>query len=71
MTLQACSAFPMHSGKRYRTNGPLVLHEMLSKYIYIGSVYHMGATLLTVFHRCFETLQMFSVWHQDVHVVLV
>ena len=44
-------------------------NEMLSKCIDIG--YFLGATPLPVFRNCFATLQMFSVWNEDVHVVLV
>ena len=45
------------------------LHEMLSKCIDSG--YLVGATPLTVSFDCFETSQMFSVWNENMHVVLV
>ena len=45
------------------------LHEMLSKCIDSG--YLVCATPLTVFTDCFETLQMFSAWNEDMHVVWV
>ena len=42
---------------------------MLSKCIDSG--YLVAQLLLTVSTDCFETLQMFSAWNEDVHVVLV
>ena len=42
---------------------------MLSKCIDSG--YLVGTTLLTLFFDCFETLQMFCAWNEDVHAVLV
>ena len=47
----------------------LFLFEMLSKCIDSG--YLVGATPLTVFHHCFETVQMLSALDEDVHVVWV
>ena len=47
-------------------------HEMLSKYRDSGYLVDATpATPLTVFLSCFETLQMFSVWNEVVHVALV
>ena len=48
---------------------PLSLHEMLSKCVDSG--YLVGATPLQFSFNCFETLQMFSAWNEDVHVVWV
>ena len=42
---------------------------MLSKCIDSG--YVVGATPLQFSFDCFETLQMFFAWNEDVHMVLV
>ena len=39
--------------------------------VYLDSGYLVGVTPLTVSTNCFETLQMFSAWIEDVHVVWV
>ena len=43
--------------------------EMLTKCIDSG--YLVGQLLLQFSTNCFETLQMFSAWNEDVHVVWV
>ena len=43
--------------------------EMLSKCVDSG--YLVGQLFLQFSNNCFETLQMFSAWNEDVHVVLV